>query len=132
MKPTITHRATITKGAIKLQDKARLEKHLAGLEGREVMITVTKAKDKRSLDQNRYYWKCIIGILSDETGNHPPAVHDSMREMFLKAYDEEKAQDIIRSTTSLNTEEMGEYISNIQNWAAQEYGIVLPDPNEMA
>jgi hypothetical protein len=37
----------------------------------------------------------------------------------------------VRSTTSLNTVEMEEYVENIRRFAISELGCYIPEPNEI-
>jgi len=57
-----------------------------------------------------------------------------MQRMFLKyAKDvsDGTSEMFVRSTTSLNTVEMNEYIEQIRIFAVSELGCYIPEPNEI-
>lgn len=92
---------------------------------------ITRSVPKRTISQNNLYW-IWIACIRLETGNEKNDVHDELRRMFLGYEDYlvfgEQRERLI-STTSLNTVKMGDYLNRIQVWAAEELGIVLPDPS---
>jgi hypothetical protein len=125
-------RASIKRGDVCFQgiDGKRwfaLKQHL---EGKEVEITLQKRRKKRSLNQNSYYWGCVLlhvmeagGFLTDEEA------HDAMRMHFLVKRD--GPLPTVRSTTELTTAEFEEYLEKIRILAAQMWGEYIPLPNEV-
>ncbi|OQB05447.1 MAG: hypothetical protein BWY21_01994 [Parcubacteria group bacterium ADurb.Bin216] len=102
------------------------------LVGKELMLTLTDKKAKRSDNQNAYYWSVIVKDLSEELGYETDEIHLLLKEMFIpKKYMTVKGLEfaVIPSTTKLSTKEFKEYIEKIQRWASGQ-GIYLPDPNE--
>ncbi len=61
-------------------------------------------------------------------------VHQLMGRMFLKyvkSVPDGTEEVFVRSTTSLNSLEMTEYIESIRTFALSELGTYIPDPNEI-
>ena len=100
------------------------------LEGKEITATLERKKKQRSLNQNAYYWGVVIALVSERTGYTADEAHDAMRMKFLKDY--KGNLESIKSTTSLSTVEMEEYLSKIRQFASDpdELDIYIPEPNE--
>jgi hypothetical protein len=103
-------------------------------------IVVQKA-DKRSNDQNSYYWQILelyvypgLYDLGWRQIKSKEDAHDFMREMFLKTKEinnetgEERMR--IKSTTELTKMQFSEYLQEIWQWAAEYLSITIPAPNE--
>lgn len=109
-------------------------------EGKDVLITLEKAKKQRSNQQNAFYWGIVIVIIKSclkSTGNNlnENDVHDLLRLKFLKetiAIKEETGEVIerVKSTTELTTSQFMDYIAEIQQFAAEYFDAIIPDPNE--
>jgi len=103
--------------------------------GKLVNVTVSLPRKGRSDNQNRYYWGVVLKTLCDETGEGDvDDMHAAMAARFLRQ-DRElsvlgESVRAVRSTTSLSTVEMEEYLEKIRVLAA-EYGIVIPEPNQI-
>lgn len=103
-------------------------------EGKQYTVKIKLKRKQRSTDQNRLYWmwlKCIM----DETGEHKDRLHEFFKQYFLGA-DEQwafgKYQVFVpRSTTELDTKQMSDYLERVQQFAATELGIVLPNPEDL-
>ena len=97
-----------------------------------VEIEISKASNKRSTQQNAYYWGVVLPILCAHfEGYTKDEMHDAMKIKFLSLHEDnpEKLQTI-RSTAKLNTDEFKAYIEQIQRWAAEFAGVDIPDPGE--
>lgn len=101
--------------------------------GRSIEILVRRKRKHRSVQQNRVQW-LYYTMISEVTGYTKNEVHEIARALFLKT---EKVNErtgsvfeYTKSTTELTTVEHIEYTDQIKQWAAQEFDIVLPDPNE--
>lgn len=93
------------------------------------VIEIHRAKDKRSLNQNRYYWGIVVGLISQTTGYTPSEAHQELGKMFLQYTKENRV--FIRSTTDLNTAEAEKYFEDCRLWAWHELNIKIPLPNEL-
>lgn len=122
-------RATVTKCRLDIHDPAKYAVYLAGLEGQQVELTVKRPEKKRSNAENRYYHGVMIPILADFFGYTPEETHEAVKLQFL--VDRTKDFPTIRSTKQLSTVEFEKLMTDIRQWAATEYGIYIPLPNEI-
>lgn len=113
-------------------DKEEMREVMAKFEGKKVTVEVKKYRKDRSLPQLKYYWSVIIRILSEDLGYEENETHELLKSLFLRRVVELRGKKyvIIRSTSSLSTDEFAEYIEKIKRWASIEAGIFLPEPNE--
>jgi hypothetical protein len=117
----------------KEDDKRKLFSVLKNLKG-SFAVSLKKNKAQRTLQQSRYYFGVVLAYLSEETGFTKDEAHQLMQRMFLKyAKDvsDGTSEMFVRSTTSLNTVEMNEYIEQIRIFAVSELGCYIPEPNEI-
>lgn len=106
--------------------------YLSGIDGKRVTVKIDKERKRRSDNQNRYYWGVVLKIVSEFTGYTSDESHEAMKMLFLKKHSEKGYPDTVRSTTSLNTSEMEEYLENIRRFAAEKLnGAYIPLPGEV-
>jgi hypothetical protein len=105
---------------LKIINKKGFDKFLESLEG-EIEIVVSEV-NSRTHWQNNYYWKVVIGTLigSNSLGGH---TKDEMHRVLKNHFK-------IKSTTKLNVYEFQDYIDRIIRWAAIDFSIVIPEPEE--
>lgn len=115
-------------GILSLERQPLYDAYVKSLKDGRYTVTVKRWRPTRTNQQNKYYWGVVIQMISDETGQDKDGIHDGLRAKFLTT-DQDKPLQIIRSTTSLNTKEMMEYIDKIVLWAAEFLGIVIPLPD---
>lgn len=98
-----------------------------------------KKKNKRSLQQNAYYWSCVVAMVHEglrDMGNDVSLqeTHEWLKYKF-------NAKEIVNtivgeveqvpmSTTELNKEDFAAYIEKIQQFAAEYLNIQIPNPGE--
>lgn len=82
----------------------------------------------RSEQQNRYYWGVVVDLLALHTGYTPDEMHEALKMKFLLVK-RPKLPDTVMSTARLTKDQFCLYIEEIQRWAAQEMGCVIPDPD---
>jgi hypothetical protein len=100
--------------------------------GDEAVISIKPNKMTRTQKQNAMYW-AIIEQVRVETGNTKDAIHDHCRKEFLESRVEEVANKpvvVLKSTTSLNTKEMGLYCDEVIMWIEDDLGIRLQLPDD--
>lgn len=122
-------------GKLTIHKKKLFDKYVASLKGL-VSIEIKKRRAKRSLNQNAYYWK-ILEIIGDEYGIEKEELHDyfgaeyrSIKKVLTnKVTGEIFELDFIRSTSSMNKIEFGEYLDKVIAWAAN-MGIIILSPEE--
>jgi hypothetical protein len=96
--------------------------------------------NQRSSPQNRYYWGLMIPMVQKGIKDLGTDLSKEETHEFLKArfnYSElvnENTGEVMQvpfSTTRLNKAEFGEYISKIQQFAAEFLNVVIPDPGQV-
>lgn len=106
--------------------------YLSTLEGDKVTVEVKKYRNSRSLEQNRYYWQ-IVSKISDHTGYTKDETHALLGSKFLKDHvdiqegEGMKRYTVVKSSSSLKSDEMAKYIEEVKMWAAQELQLFIPD-----
>lgn len=127
-------------------NKPAFDKYVASLSHSEkdvsIVVTVEKAKKKRSLSQNKFYFLVINDFvrpaLIDLGWEEEETTTESIHEMFkmLFNYKErliESTGEIVKqplTTTGLSTTDHMGYMENIKRWCAQNLDLVIPEPNE--
>lgn len=106
----------------------------------EFVLTIERRHATRSQSQNAYYWGVVAHLISEHTGYTPDEVHEFLKMKFLpKRLALQDRNGVIEgeyvvggSTTKLNKLQFGEYLAQIQQWAAETLDVVIPDPTERA
>lgn len=119
----------VKNGKLVLDSPAALQGYLAGMNGR-VQVTVKSFKRNRSTNQNSYYWGVVIKLLAMELGYDTEECHEAMKWQFLRVEHDGKPPTV-RSTTALDTAEFSEYCEKVKQFAAVEFGVVIPDPDQV-
>lgn len=120
-----------------LRNRDTFNQQLREMKGR-VTVTVEKARSRRSLSQNAYYWGVVVSMVSEETGYTPEEVHEVLKEKFnskdlvLANYYGDVMEEVRigASTSELNKLDFCAYIERIQRWSAEFLHLSIPDPNE--
>lgn len=99
----------------------------------EYIITMERCRNPRSIKQNNLMWMWFEAIArewSDATGRGytKEQVKDMYCTLFLPVCT--PAGTVGGSTSGLTTEQMTEFLGNVQAHAATEYGIQLPSPDD--
>lgn len=128
----------------KIHQKQYFNDFLKQFAGKSVKVTVEKWKKQRSLNQNNYYWGCVLPFVIDGMVGvgYPKSelstilVHDFLKAKFVKkeVVNEQTGEVIsmIGSTSALTTTDMMDYIDDIKKWASEFLGIYIPDPMEQS
>ncbi len=107
---------------------SKVREYLITLEGKRFDATIRKERSQRSTNQNNYYFGVVCKVLGDYFGYEVDEMHEALKLKFLQV----GPCDVptIKSTTKLNTTEFEDYLERIRRWAATEYSVVVPLPNE--
>lgn len=119
-------------GKIRTNNPAMFESVLRGFKD-HFLIIIEPYRKTRSGQQNRYYWGVVIERLSNHTGFTKDEMHEVLKYKFLSF--EKESRDgqkfiVTRSTVSLDTKEMEDYLESVRRWAAQDLNCDIPEPNE--
>ena len=108
--------------------------------GFDVVLTIAKAKKKRSNNQNAYYWGVLVPITQNAILNTWGEVwsidktHEYLKENFC--YTERVNEDtgqvikVPKSTTENTTTEMEVYHLEIRKHLLEWFDVDAPEPNE--
>lgn len=126
----------------KLQSNIRklIEDCLKQFEGKRISITIKRIKSKRSLNQNNYIhllFTIFAKELTSLTGtNYSPETVKNMCKLKFALIDvvDEKTGEVIgqdlEATSKMSKSRCSEFTEDIIRWAADQFGIILPYPNE--
>jgi hypothetical protein len=135
----ITLRARINNGKLSNSTSAQIKEYINSLEGKEIEITLKRARSKRSDRQNRYYFGCVVVIVRNALKDlgHELTSEECHEWLKIKFNSVSLANDtgefigsIGGSTTAMSKTEFGEYIERIARWCAEMLSVVIPEPNE--
>lgn len=96
-----------------------------------VAVVVKRYERIRSLPQNKYYWAVIVAMLAEHCGYDRQEMHESLKAQFLSFHDPDTGLLRIGSTTRLSTIKFIAYNERIKRWAAEFFGLYIPDPKRV-
>jgi hypothetical protein len=104
--------------------------------GKRIVVHITTEKQSRSLNQNRWYWGCVLALISEHTGYEPDELHELFKQRYLPkrlALADDNgvvtAEGVVGgSTARMGTVDFSEYCERVRQFAAEELGVVIPDP----
>ena len=117
------------------KDKIMLIEYMKGLES-DYQVEVKKQRNTRSVNANKYYWKCIVQPLANELGYLTDEMHETLKVKFNSEFEMITVNEMttgiqkVKSTTQMDTKAFDTYMERIRVWAAIDLGIRLRMPNE--
>lgn len=112
-------------------------------QGTKLTLSLENYKRTRSLPQNNLL-HLYIGEIAKDTGEDSARIKEMLKMMFgvkeemrdrdgHEVYNEQtgEAISVWKSTSEYTTDEMAEFIDNVQKWSSDFLGLILPDPEEM-
>ena len=116
------------------QLKAAMETFVrASMTGAAVEIVIRKKRNTRSSQANRYYWGVVIAEIASCAGYRKQdayQLHDALAFKFLPLPPCPITGSPRRQRTpETNTEEFGVYLDQVIQWAAETWGVVIPNAN---
>ena len=136
----------IVEGKLKLQNhvKKSMKRWIGTFrQGTHVDIIIRKHKEKRTTEQNSYYWAVVVPILADFFGHsNLDDMHEDLKLKFNPIQSKIDPSKVIGGTTTLlSTVEFfsadDSYVERICEWAAKygedtgEAGIYIPPPKKV-
>lgn len=122
---------TIRGGKVDWRDKQGIQKYIAGLEEKRVLITIEEFSGKRTLNANAFFHGVVCKYISEATGYEIPETKILLKHMFLTRIGK-NGRLYIRETHRLNRAEFGDFIEQCVRWAATTLDVVVPDPESCA
>lgn len=121
-----------------LDDKAAFRRTLTKLTGKRVELVLRLPRKRRSSQQNRYYFGVVLAMLAEcvgedfDTREEREAFHEAVAMKFLRIADHPvtKAPRRLR-TPNMDTGEFSRYVERIRRWAAEDFGLDIPDPRHV-
>lgn len=97
----------------------------------EHTIRVTKDKARRTTSQNTQFWVWMEHI-AQETGVTNEDMHDYFCKKFLQRQVKvnKRIETVVGGTRNLTKEAFAVFWDKVKEAAANEFGIVLPDPSD--
>jgi hypothetical protein len=130
----------VVSGRFPEPDARRIGDAIKRLDGKKVLVTVAEVKRVRTTQQNRYYWGCVVKLITDAFRDAGNMVNAEDVHEFLKAEVGRLSQvlvtrdgEVLRgpgSTAKLTTTEFSNYIEVVKAWAAEVLGLAIPSPDE--
>jgi hypothetical protein len=128
------------RGNLCLDEPALYATTIKTFAGKRVVVSITRETSQRSDQQNRWYWGCVLALISEHTGYQPEELHDLFKVRFIpKHVALADGNGVVReegviggSTARLDTIDFAAYCERVRQFAAEELGVVIPDPNEAA
>ena len=125
---------TVKRGVVVFDDPHRWRGILARHETRRVTVTVRREQVVRTLAQNKWYWACVVPIVSDWTGYEKDETHELLKALFLNVEKSLPTGEIVTvpgSTAALSKEDFSGYCERVARWLATQ-GVYVPQPGETA
>lgn len=122
-------------GQLRLEQPEAFERQRHSLRGRQVELVLRAQRIQRSVQQNRYYWKVVVGLFAEYCGYTPEEAHEVLKlECNAITLVNRRTLDITKvpgSTRELSTVDFKLYYQRCQQWIAEHCdGLYIPDPNE--
>ena len=140
----ITYISHVKNGKL-TRNRQPIAKAIQSFEGKDIEITISKVKRKRSNDQNAYWWGVVVpiyhklftdaGHVCDHNGAHY-LLCDLIRENYPDTglFDEVLINDTYvkrtQGTSELTKSEFMSLIAKAQQLASEWFGAYIPDPNQ--
>lgn len=127
----------IKDGILKIVNRRLFDNDIKTMTECDVTITIERKSRKRTSQQNRYYWGCVIVLAKRGFNDLGHDLNDEDTHTFLKSKFNPK--DIVfqdtgevftfgASTTEMDTIDFNLYIEKIQQFAAEILNVIIPDP----
>lgn len=135
--------ASIKDGQLDFSSPEWASKKFNELPDGQYTLTVEKYFGQRTNQQNKYYWGCVIPLVSDGLVNvgykefkDSELVHEYLKKEFLtKKIGNENTGEFLEvpgSTKELSTKDFNDFIENVAQWCAEFLGFALPEPSSQS
>lgn len=116
-----------------LEDPEGFKKNCEKLEGKKGFVSIIPFRKTKTNEQNRYYRGVVVQIFADYWGSTNEEAHQALSSEHLKYDHKPGMPSLIKSTalTEWSTGEWEDYMTYLRNWGAAEFGIYIPEPNEV-
>lgn len=143
MSKKITAYGQIKDGSLRLSYIDKFKTAVRSLPNGRYKLVLSKIYNKRSNQQNNFLWGVIYPIVRDglvdvgydefKNDTDYEKTHSLCKYLFLETEIVNKKTgeviETIRSTAELTTVEAMEYWADINRWASEYLGVIIPDPD---
>lgn len=111
------------------------ERHVKGMlslfSNTKTRVVFEKPRGTRSKNMNNYYFGVVLPEISEHTGFLVEELHEIFKSKYLRSKRVWRGGDmtVLKSTSSLTTDEFGEYLSSVI-LEAGELGITIPEADK--
>ena len=113
--------------------KAAMTAYARSLKNRQVEIVIRAKRVGRSAQANRFYWGVLIAEIAAAAGYRRAdayQLHDALAHKFLPLQPCPITGSPRRQRTpETDTAEFSAYCDQVIQWAAETWGLVIPDPS---
>jgi hypothetical protein len=127
----LTFSGEVSDGKLTLADEKSYRLQMRQFKPGKVSIRIEVDRGKRTNQQNRYY-RLVLGLISDDTGDDPDALHEFFKRKFQVptiAHTSWGTDIEIWTTADNDPEKFSRYTDDVRRFALMERGIVTPDPD---
>ena len=121
-------------GKLRLNNAQAFKDYKDQFKGQMIQLDLNQYKDTRSSNQNRYYWGVLVPVFADHFGMDNEEAHEALKwEHLRKKIKDRNGEErlTIGSTASMKTYEFEIYLEKLRRWGAMEFGLNIPEPNEL-
>ena len=125
----------VDQGRVCMDEPQRWLATLGRWNGKRVEVSIRVPTERRSSQQNRWYWSCIVPIAKEvlSQGRVVPLSKDQAHYVLASAFlgsEETPLGTVPIKTSALSTKDFATYCERIVAHAASEWGIAIPVPGE--
>ncbi len=115
-----------------MSDPGAFQAYLRRFVGKDVSVTVRKWQDKRSLDQNAYWWAVPVKILAAECGYTASQMHYALLGECFGYFTGPtgKPVPVKPSSSELTVGDFSKLIEWVLAFGPTELGIMIPAPDD--
>jgi hypothetical protein len=120
-------------GRIVFDEPSTFQNYLKTKAGRKIEVLVRPMRNKRSLQQNAYWWAVPVEIMAEYMGEERTATHYALLgECFGYHWNSQLNRDVPNkgSSSALTVEEFSALIEWCPPWALEHFDVHIPLPNE--
>lgn len=126
----LTFSIDVQDGKVTLSDEENYRRQMRQFKNGKATLRIEVDRGRRSNQQNRYY-RLVLGLISDHTGDEVDDLHELFKQRFLAprmvtVLGEEMP---IWTTTNLDADAFKDYVERIRRFALMELQVQTPDPD---
>src|SRR5690606_26814880 len=127
-------------GHFSLDRRREFSEWLQRFRGHEVVVTVQRKTRKRSLEQNAWLWGVALPLIAEHLGYDRHELDDLHYDLLSVRFGTKAVAPRVpgapprivpsRTSADMTTTEFSDYMDWLVRYAAQEFGVVIPLPDD--